>query len=177
MLARQHYKKWRVPLAAFFALTFVFGVAPVVGDEFQTSLITADVSPQLIQSNPALAKKTLLDATNEFVKDCERFKMQECAEHGHALLNDIANSGDKVGQTLPAVEKFQDQYDAEVALRACKYGLGEIATDLTATQKLLNTFAVRYGPSMQESEVETKAKALNAAVWALNAVVDSCISR
>ncbi|MEK7523647.1 MAG: hypothetical protein AAB588_01320 [Patescibacteria group bacterium] len=175
-LARQNFKKWRVPLTAVMALMFVFGAAPVVGDEFQTSLITAGETAQTVRAHPQEAKKVLLSALGTFVRDCERFKMTECHEHGRALIADIANAGD-LEKVLPSVDSFEAAYEVELARNACEFDLGRIAANVQSAQKEAQAFADRYSQSLSQETLASSVAQLSDSVSQLQAVVKSCISR
>lgn len=175
-LARQNFKKWRVPVTGVLALMLVFGVAPVVGDEFQTSLITAGDTAQTVRAHPQEAKKVLLDVLGTFVRDCERFKMTECHEHGRALIADVANTGD-LEKVLPRIDAFESAYEVELARNACEFDLGGVASRLQFAKKEAQAFVDRYSQSLSQETLAVSVAQLSESASQLQAVVRSCISR
>lgn len=176
-LAREKFKKWRFPFTAFLALVIVFGTAPMVGEDFQASLLTNPETVNMVDKNPEDARKVLLGAFHDFLKDCERFLMTECVEEGKLLVHDIVNSGDRLSFVLPAVEDFEERYEAAVALKACKFDLGKIAMDVRVNESVLQNFLKKYGETLGSEELFDRGETLKSSVAALNEFVDSCSSR
>jgi hypothetical protein len=176
-LAREKFKKWRLPFTAVLALLFVFGTAPIVGENFQASLLTNPETVNLVEKNPEGARKVLLSAFHDFLKDCERFLMTECIEEGKLLLHDIVNSGERLSLVFPSVEDFEERYEAAVALKACKFDLGKIALDAKANESALQNFLKKYGETLGSKELFYRSEWLKSSVIALNEFVDSCASR
>lgn len=176
-LFRQKFKKWRMPLTGLLALILVFGTAPIVGDEFQASLLIADDTPALVEQNPQQARKVLLNALNSFIKDCEKFRMTQCVEHGNALIKDVVNSGDQLKKVLPAVEDFEQSFESELALNACKYDLRSVLVKTKSTKKELQKFLDRFGDLLASENLTNAAQLFDSVIVNLNGVVDNCASR
>jgi hypothetical protein len=170
-LYMQHAKRWKVPFTALLALFIVFSAAPIVGDEYQASLLSVPEKASFETSKPTEVKKVLIDAVKSFTDDCGRFQMQECESAGNKLINDIALAADQdVTKYVPVAEDFAAKYENEVALSACKFDLGNALVQLKTTQDTLNTFFDQYGETLNKNESDFAI----ANVSALNALVDSC---
>lgn len=176
-LAREKFKKWRLPFTALLALVIVFGTAPLVGEDFQTSLLTNRETVNLVEKNPEEARKVLLGALHDFMKDCERFLMTKCVEEGKLLLRDIVNSGENLLAVLPAIEDFEERFEGEVALKACKFDLGKIGVDARVNDRALREFLERYGETLGSETLFNRAENFQSSAAALNEFVDSCASR
>lgn len=176
-LSREKFKKWRLPFTAVLAILLVFGTAPIVGENFQASLLTHPETVDMVEKNPEAARKILLGALHDFLKDCERFLMTECTEKGKLLLHDIVNSGEKLFLTLPAVEDFEERFEGEVALKACKFDLGKIGVEANLQKRALEDFLKRYGETLGSETLSKAASAFQSSVESLNQFVESCASR
>lgn len=176
-LARQNFKKWRLPFTALLALLFVFGTAPLVGEDFEASLLTNEATVEAVAKNPEGARKVLLNALHEFLKDCERFLMTECSEEGKLLVRDIVNSGENLSSLLPKVSDFEERFEGEVALKACKFDLGKISVDARNQKRALDDFLKRYGETLGSESLGEAALAFQSSVESLNEFVDGCTSR
>lgn len=176
-LARQSFRKWRYPLTAFLALVFVFGTAPVVGDEFQASLLTNGETAGLVRQNPEKARKVILNLLHEFVKDCERFKIATCSEVGRLLVSDIVNSGDRLSEVIPAVQDFEERFEEEVALKACKYDLGKLLLPAKSASRDIAKFFERYGEALDSGELNRNVAELGTSLQSLEHIVEFCASR
>lgn len=176
-LTREKFKKWRLPFTAALALLFVFGTAPIVGENFQASLLTNPETVNMVKKNPEAARKVLLGALHDFLKDCERFLMTECAENGKLLLHDIVNSGEKLVLVLPAVEYFEERFEREVALKACKFDLGKIGVEANLQKRAFDDFLKRYGETLSSERLSEAAAAFQSSAENVNQFVDSCASR
>lgn len=176
-LARQNFKKWRFPFTALLALLFVFGTAPLVGEDFEASLLTNEMTVEAVAKNPEGTRKVLLNALHEFLKDCDRFLMTECSEEGKLLVRDIVNSGENLSGLLPKIEDFEERFEGEVALKACKFDLGKIAADAKVNERSLSEFLNRFGATLGSEELEDLAENQTSNVSALNRFVDACASR
>lgn len=173
-LYMQKGKKWRGPLTAFVAVLLVFGLAPVVGDEFQASLLTNSGTEQEIRANPEQARKIMLNSLAEFINDCERFKMTECVFSGRALIKNVINSGDRLLELLPAIEDYESSYEREIAVNACKFDLNGLVLKEKKLKKSVADFVERYGEALGVSSLIENVNKLSSAVTSLDELVSSC---
>src|SRR3989338_4509501 len=89
-ILKEHYKKWRFPINGLLALVLLFGVAPMVGQDFQSSILTTPETTEMIHSDLEVAKKTVLEYAHDVIQDCREYRMNECVTDGEAMINDIA---------------------------------------------------------------------------------------
>ncbi|MBI5413197.1 hypothetical protein HZA42_02495 [Candidatus Peregrinibacteria bacterium] len=173
-LYMQKAKKWRGPITAFVAVLMVFGLAPSVGDEFQASLLTNPGTETAIKANPEQARKIMLNSLAEFINDCERFKMTECASAGRGLVKDVINSGDRLLELLPAIEDYESRYEHEVAVNACKFDLNGLVLKGKELKKSVAGFTERYGEALGVASLTENANKLSSSVTSLDELVSSC---
>lgn len=176
-IGRQKYKKWKAPFVSFMALLLVFGLAPLVGEQFQTSVLTSGETREFIKKDPIKAQKTLLNVMNDFVKDCDRFNMADCVVNGKAIIHDIVNAGDNIEVVFTSVQRFSDRYEEAVVLNACKYDLGEITVNAKAVNYSLGAFLNKYGDSFDSAELSIHSTALKSTLGSLDKFVESCTAR
>ncbi len=174
-LARQNFKKWRVPLTALLALIFVFGTAPVVGEELQTSLLTAEQTQRFSQADPEGLRKALLEALKTFVKDCDRFLGDECKTQGDRLISQIAAAPKSdVQKFVAAAEKFASQFEETVALKACKFDLGNVFAQNKGMQKTVQEFLGKYGDMLDPAQYGAFENHVNSGISELKKLVEFC---
>lgn len=174
-LARQNFKKWRVPVTALLALVLVFGTAPMVGEDSQTSLLTVEQTQRFSQAEPEALRKALLGALRTFTDDCHRFLMDECVNEGNRLVSQVAGAGKAdVTKYVAAAENFASQYEETVALKACKFDLGNVFAQSKSAQNTLKEFLEKYGDVLDPAEYSAAEGLLNAAPGALQKLVNSC---
>ena len=174
---RQKFKKWRFPFVLLLALVIVFGTAPIVGEEFQASLITAPETAALVNANPDQARKVILDALHDFVRDCDRFKMEQCVSEGKILVSNVINSKSDLNQFLPVIEKFEDRFSPQLSRSACKFDLGNALITAKSFQKTTSGFMERYGGEFEDAGLSDAAVKLDSAVVFLDKFVESCFAR
>lgn len=173
-LYRERYKKWRITITALLAFTLVFSMAPIVGDGFQASLLTADTTEDFINNHPEEAKKSILLALNDFVLDCEKYKMTQCVEIGHTLTRDVVNAGKNLNKVLPALMDFEERFEGELAKNACRFDLRKAVSQVQSAQKALKDFTEKYGESYASPELLDNEKKLEEALAGLDKFVESC---
>lgn len=93
VLARQHFKKIRFPIMGLFAVLFVFGMAPIVGNEFQTSTLTngSNVQSVVVESQ----EFTTLD----------KLAVSKCANE----LDEVANALKILNEKLQLIGKTEGE--------------------------------------------------------------------
>lgn len=168
-LSRQKFKKWRLPLTALLALMFVFGVAPIVGDEFKAAVLTVDPALQLATTDPVQSRKMLMSTVQSFIADCGRLVIPSCTDEGKILLNDIVDSRSDVLGLVQRVEIFEGAFFEEVAQKACRFDVGNNVVKMKLIQKDLEDFVSKYR--------EYDMRAFNAVVNSLEGFVESCTAR
>lgn len=175
-LSMQRFKRWRYPLTVLLALVFVFGAAPIVGEQMQTSLLTAQERIQLQKAPAEDVRKVLLNSIKSFVDECEKFKITQCVENGKALIRDVIHSGNGVYGMVSEAENFEARFSSAVANAACKYELGGILAQINSSQSSLKTFLDAYGEDLGADSLASFGK-LKEVSAALNKVVKSCEQR
>lgn len=102
--SRHHFlKKFRLPLTAVFALMFVFGVAPIVGEHIESSVLTAPGFVQEVEGDastlPASAvsacKDELSTVTGALVavqEELQEFAQKHAVDFSGSNLQTRANS-------------------------------------------------------------------------------------
>ncbi len=174
-LARQNFKKWRVPVMALLGLMFVFGTAPMVGEEFQTSLLTVEQTQRFAEADPEALRKALLGALKTFTNDCHRFLMDECVNEGNRLISQIAGAAKSdTAKYVAAAEDFASLYEETVALKACKFDLGNVLAQSKLAQNTLNEFLEKYGDVLDSLEYSAAENSINSAPGALQELVNFC---
>lgn len=176
-LSRQNFKKWRVPLTALLALMFVFGTAPVVGEEFQASLLTAEQTERFSQADPEELRKALLGALQTFVNDCDRFLLDECKTQGNRLMSQIASSPKgEVIKYIAAAENFASQFEPSVALHACKFDLGNVLVQNRGMEKNVEQFLEKYGDMLDPTQYGAFENHVHSGISELKKLVAFCES-
>ncbi|MBI4994762.1 hypothetical protein HZC21_03920 [Candidatus Peregrinibacteria bacterium] len=172
----QHSKKWRWPITAVLALMLVFGIAPSVGDDFQfqTSVLTADEKQVLLNAEPEVFKKSLLNVLKTFVDDCGRFRLADCVSAGQVLMNDVVNARGDLAKYLDKAEDFFSRFETDVALNACKFDLGKIVAEGAQTKNNLNDFLGKYGDVLENVELQDFSAAISSSLNKIKSFVDSC---
>lgn len=176
-ISKQKFAKWRVPLSVMFSLMLVFGIAPVVGEQFQASLLNVDEITDVATVDPEQARKTVLAELQDFTKDCEKFGLEDCEKDGAALmalLGDPSYEAD-IMDLLKKTGDFEEKYSQNLALSACVYGLGNAVIEAKTSQRTINSFVERFGEDLKIPGLESHADALNEALKALDGFVESCI--
>lgn len=171
---REHMKKWRVPFTALMALFVVFATAPAVGDELQTSLLTTGQVEEMHEIEPVEGRKLLLSMVDEFVKECEKFRVVACSEEGKKVSADIASASVDLSLLVHAVEEFASRFEEQVAQMACRQSLAEVIAAGNEQQRTLSTFVEKYGDVLQAPSLEKQVTQLAEVNQALNAVVQYC---
>lgn len=148
-MARQNFKKWRAPVAAFLGLLLVFGMAPVVGENFQTSLLTSPEVATVLQNHPEEARKALLGSLAEFLRDCERFQLDACVSRGKSLTASLVGaSPEELGRVLTELEDFESAFEEMIATMACKYDLRKLVFQGRSSAREIQEFFDRYGETL-----------------------------
>lgn len=173
-LARQKFKKWRLPFTALLAFVLIFGTVPGTGEKFQTSLLTAHEQEALAGVSPEQARKVILNELRVFVDECKKYKITKCSEKGELVINDVVNSGDFVLETLPAVERFIAVFEGAMSNAACKYGLSTRVQQAQDIEKFITDFTERYGASFINTKLSDSAHLFSQALSELSALVDTC---
>lgn len=179
-LYRQKFKRWRFPLTAILALMLVFGVAPVVGEEFQASLLTVNEISNVANTNPYEARKLLLNELKSFTDDCQKFKMDECKTQGQSLISEFArpvSERDDLRQLIQNVSVFEEKFAGEVALNACQFDLGNAVIKAMPLQRDIEDFVRKYGYDLNSSELAGYSDNLRNGLQKLDFLVESCIER
>lgn len=161
---RQNMKKWRVPLTGLVALLLVFGIAPLVGEEFQASLLTSNEQEIVASAKPETVQKIMLSALNDFIKDCEAFRIVECVDDGKALTSAIiASPKESVSKFVGVVEEFALTYETKLALSVCKFDVGDLFVETRKSRESFQDFAEEYGDVIDSSDVSSAGNALASA--------------
>lgn len=185
LLYRQHVKKWRLPMTVIVVLLLVFGVAPRVGDNFQTSVLSSEknVASNAFQSSAdafqssADLRKTLMNGVKTMVSECDRFAMTQCKEDGSALLEKLSQADRSPEQLHEAVTGFIAQFQSHLAWNSCKFDLGEVVVTSRSLAKKADQFVERYGTVIETPEALEQIKNFTAALDALELFVDGCEAR
>lgn len=174
-LYMQRIKRWRTPLTAVLAIMLVFGMAPIVGDQFQASVLTTPEQTQFQTTDPASLKKALLGVLKNFVNDCDRFRIKTCVDQGNKLINNItlAQPAD-ARKFVPTAEDFALNFEEEIALNVCKYDLGNAMLQSKSTQKVLDNFLEKYSESLDVSNLMPASASMTSANDVLRYFVNSC---
>jgi hypothetical protein len=147
----------------------------MVGERFQTSLLTAEQSVQLKNAKPGELKKALLNALKTFVDDCGRFYLKACVSEGNELLQDIASAEDAdIASYVPAAESFASHYEEPVALQACVFDLGKVLAENKNVHRAFKEFSDRYGEFIESSVLAAASSSFGEAQAKLKALVDFC---
>lgn len=174
-MARQNFKKWRAPITAFLGLVFVFGTAPVVGENFQASLLTSPEVSAVLLKHPEEARKALIGPLAEFVKDCERFQLDACVSRGISLTPLLVNAApEELSQVLSELERFESDFEPMIARSACKYDLRKLVSQERSSVQEIQEFFDRYGEVLGESG-DTASLVKNLEL--LDGIVESCSGR
>lgn len=173
-LAMQRFKKWRLPLTVLLALMFIFGISPVVGEEFQASLVTLEEQAGIANQDPKHMRKALLDEIQSFVHDCEKWKLPSCVNAGKTLITSIANPEHDVSQLIPEAVKFEDSFASEVGGKACRYELGNILQEIQSVRKKLSVFTATYGDFLDSALLRDRIDAFDKTADQLALFVKSC---
>lgn len=174
---RQHSKKWRVPFTMVLALLFVFTMAPIVGDNLQTSVLTADQNTQIQQADKEQAKKIVLNALDEFSRECDRFSMKECVEKTKLGISEVVKAED-VNQMLAIVTQLEDMFDQEVARKACVFDLGAAVSKGIGAQNAMKGFFEKYGENFDDNaSAYAYLNQFDKSLADLDAFVHSCVAR
>ena len=177
-LSRQNFKKWRVPLTGLLALLFVFGAAPVVGDEFQVSVLTDPETTQAISEKPEEAKKIFLDTVNTITKKCEEFKIKECPEFGRELLARVAKaSAAELKSQYVNVLEFEKRFGDAVSAGVCRYEVPKVTAQLRSVEEQLETYGQQFAGAFESPQFERLLTLASALQEELAAFVDSCKTR
>lgn len=169
-------RRFRLPLTALMALAIVFGTAPMVGEQLQTSLLTAEQTAKLENVDQNSGRKVVMDVLKEFVDDCNRFKIYDCAEGGEKILNDITGGKRDLSEDIFAVEQFAALYESKVARASCHYDLGEAFVQAQAAKNALESFTKDYGDVVDASLLKAEWERLNKTLEGLDKFVDLCAS-
>lgn len=170
----KHVRKWRWPLTAMFALVIVFGVTPGVGEQFQTALLTADQTEKLAQVDAEEGRKIIINSLKDFMDDCSRFKIPNCAEEGSALMNEVINPENDVLTNVYLVENFVAKYEETVARASCRYDLRAAYLRTQEASEAAEVFLERYGDVVDSADLEKYLQDLNETADNLELFVESC---
>lgn len=177
-LSRQNFKKWRVPLTGLLALFFVFGAAPIVGDEFQVSVLTDPETTQAIEQKPEDVKKVFLDVVNTITKKCEEFKIQECPAFGRELLARVAKaSASELKSQYMNVLEFEKRFGGAVSAGVCRYEMPELAAQLRSVEEKLETYGQEFAGAFETPKFERLTTLASALQEELTAFVELCKTR
>ncbi|MEK9132586.1 MAG: hypothetical protein AAB606_02680 [Patescibacteria group bacterium] len=176
-LRMEHAKRFKFPIVGMLAIALIFGMAPLVGDEFQASLLTADQMNSISAENPQHVKKVLLDSLNSFVKDCSKYKIESCVKEGGELIHKVAVSGKDVVGYVPLAESFASNYEQNLAIAFCKYDLGNSLITMKSVKEKFDELVTKYGDVFPESMLISPATNLAASMDDLNKLVHWCIQQ
>lgn len=134
-------------MAAVIGILIIFGMAPVTGDRFQTSLLTVEDAANFAETDPSYAKKILLDEVKRFSSECKRFKLSQCASAGEALLTDMVNPNlsEDVKGMVRLVSDFEVKYLQALADKSCEFDISNSLVQIKAGKKQLDFVGKEYG--------------------------------
>lgn len=174
-MMQEKIKKWRGPLLGSLAIVFAFGLAPAGGDQlFQTSILTSPETRQLVESNPELARKTILDYAAGIAKECEQYGMDECKEEGDLLLSDLSNESIDTQTVFNGVVHYEEKTLAARAKAACKYQAAQYMNDLKDAQAKLSTFSDSYGEALAIPGLNGQVESLKNQISTVSEMLNSC---
>jgi hypothetical protein len=162
-------------MAALLGFMLVFAAAPLVGDQFQASLLTNEQINSFSVENPDHVRKVLLNSLDSFVDDCERLNVEKCSEQGRTLMEEIAVSGSDVMRYSAAAELFAARYEKDVAIAACKYDLSGSLAKMKGEVAQLNYFIDMYSDVLPAPALFSASENLQNATSELDQLVQSCI--
>lgn len=110
LFPHQAFKKFRLPFVAVLAFMFVFGVAPMMGDKLETSVVTYDAA--ITTSASALSDAAVVLCKGELTRVTDQLKTAE--------------------ETLQVFEQNHAADFAGASLEARAYRLSEAVAALTA---------------------------------------------
>lgn len=185
LLTRQRWKKWRLPLTALFIAMMLFGTAPTVGDEFQTSLLTSapndlhevltEVVTEVSTSSPEQAKKAILGALKSFIDECDRLALDSCTRAGEELLHTVSNSRHDMASFVGPLVQFEEKFAPHIAVTACRFDLGNSVAEMRSLQRRWHSFQENYGDSLGNEKFASFASTFSEALSLLEAFVQSCL--
>lgn len=160
------------------ALVLVFGAAPIVGDEFQVSVLRDPETFQAIEQRPEEAKKIFLDVVNTLTKKCEEFKIQECPEFGRELLSRLAkSSAAELKSQYMNVLEFENKFGEAVAAGVCRYEVPKMSAQLLAVENQLEAYGQQFTGEFESPKFERLVTLASALREELAAFVNSCKTR
>lgn len=175
-ISLQKFKKWRWPATIAAVVFLIFGVAPVVGEEFQASLLTAELTEQLASAQPEDVKKSLLDVVYSISSDCRKYEMTGCESEGQYLANRLAvgEFDGNVDSAVAGVRDFEGKYSRQLAVAACKYELAPLFSSEKQNQLAVREFLDKYGDVLDSPVFAQYAAGMESSVSSLSAFVDYC---
>ncbi|PIQ77618.1 hypothetical protein COV82_03675 [Candidatus Peregrinibacteria bacterium CG11_big_fil_rev_8_21_14_0_20_46_8] len=129
----------RIATSGLFALLLVFGVAPILGDGIQASLLTRGAA---IEQEPGSQKEAVL-AIGDFVERCERLGQEECAVAGREILQNIGAASFE--DLLNDLDELRAAYADGLAHAACRFDLRAYMLRAANLQKDLDEYSHAYG--------------------------------
>lgn len=174
---REKYKKWRLPAAGLIGLLLVFGAAPVVGEEFQASLLTIQQAADLADADPAYAKKILLDEVKSFASECDRFKLSQCSADGVELISSMVDPNFKtdVRSLVSAVTRFEEKYQSNLAVKACEFDFGNAVLQAKSARNVMEEVMNKYEQALNAPEFSADYAEFSKTLEGMDAFVESCI--
>lgn len=181
---REKFKKWRIPLTALVSLVFVFGAAPIVGDNFSASVFTSgSVRLELPDGvSTEQLRKTLLDQLNSFTKQCKELSVTQCEAEGETLAKGVAApNADLQFQAQNAVA-FMARFEPLLAQAACADDLGATLAGALRIENDLDAFSERYGRALgvavkTDTDLDEIGATLKDFTADLTSIVQLCRSR
>jgi len=184
LLAREKFKKWRLPFTVVISLVFVFGAAPIVGDNFSTSVFKSGSVKLELPDGVSIEqlRKTLLDQLNSFTAQCKQFGVAQCREEGEQLGKAIVSNDADVQLQAQHAVAFMARFEPQLAQAACAHDLGETLAAARNLENDLENFTKRYGQALAiavktDTDLNEIAEALRNSIDNLNSIVEHCRSR
>ncbi len=173
-IIKEKFKKWRGPTITAFVLVLAFGLSPMISNEFQTSVLTSGETQQLVDKDPALARKNIVEYAQGLIKECQTFELQDCVDEGNQLMSSISNEALDVHMVFTAVVDFEQKTVDIRAKAACKYQAPKYLQDLKDAQSKMATFADAYGSSLSLNDVNSEVKSLQDTISKVEATLKTC---
>jgi len=132
------------------ALVLVFGVAPLVGEEIQASILTKNSDVAF-----PVDSKDAATQLGDFVDRCERLGLEECSKVGRAALANVGTS--TFEEILETHERLTQSYGKDLAQAACRFDLRAILFRARGLQVELDEYQKNYSkrfPNLPIAQLE-----------------------
>lgn len=171
---KEKFKKWRGPTITAFVLVLAFGLTPYMGSDVQTSVLTAGETAQLVDTNPAEARKNIVAYHKDIIDQCQTFLLADCVDEGGQIMTAISNEALDVRMALTAVVDFEQKTLDARAKAACKYEAPKYLNELKAVNEKMAAFSDTYSLSTPLGDISDQVTALESQAAKLEATLKTC---